>query len=421
MSNILNNQQEIAYQLMKEGKNVFITSMAGCGKTFLLKLFVENNRTKKIGITSTTGTSALLIGGTTLHSYCGIGLGKGTVEQLADRILGSRFLTYRWKKTDILIIDEVSMLSPELFDKLENIARIVRENDIPFGGIQLILTGDFLQLPCVGSSDNFCFEAKSWEKCIDETVYLTEIVRQTDVNFQRCLNNIRIGNITDEIVDILNSRVGIKLTNDLGIKPTKIFSHNIKVDTINNQELDKLASDGREFYEYDMEIITHTSGNHDLDKYKKYCTAPESIQLTTDAQVMLLYNMDIGNGLVNGSRGVIIGFIDQFPVVRFLNGIERIITHYIWEVEENDKKIASIIQIPLRVAFAVSIHKVQGVTLDYAEIDLSNVFEYSQAYVAISRIKSLEGLSITKLDINKFKVNPKAVEYYRKLEMENRE
>lgn len=413
----LNKQQEEAYNLMLSGKNVFITSMAGCGKTFLIKLFVENNSTtRKIAVTSTTGTSSLLIGGTTLHSYAGIGLGKGSVENLTDKILASKFLTYRWKKTQILIIDEISMLSPDLFDKLEEIARIVRGNDLPFGGLQLILTGDFLQLPAVGSPDSFCFEAKSWEKCIDKTVYLTEIVRQTDNDFQRCLNNIRLGNITQEVLDILQSRVGVKLTNDLGIKPTKMFSHNQRVDEINNKELDKLAGDGREFREYEMEIIQHTSGNIDLNKFKKYCTAPEVIQLTIDAQVMLLYNMDLQNGLCNGSRGVVIGFLDDFPVVRFLNGVERIITHYIWEAEENDKKVASIIQLPLKVAYAISIHKCQGSTLDYAEIDLSNVFEYSQAYVAISRVKSLEGLSIIKLDINKFKVNPKAVEYYKNLE-----
>jgi ATP-dependent DNA helicase PIF1 len=407
--------QEEAYKLISKGYSCFLTGCGGTGKTEIIKTFVKYNKDlKKIGVTSTTGTSALLINGTTLHSFCGIGLGKGTVETLVTKISTYKFIVNRWKTLQVLIIDEVSMLNPDLFDKLEQIARIIRSDPRPFGGIQLILTGDFLQLPTV-NSEKFCFQAESWNKCVNKIIYLTEIIRQSDPVFQECLNNIRLGNITTEITNILKSRIGVNLTNDVGIQPTKMFSHNMTVEQINNIELDKLAEDGREFREYEMEFVAYSEKIIDFEKYKKSCNAQEILQLCIGCQVMLLYNMDLVNGLVNGSRGVVINFLNDIPLVKFLNGQERFIDIYTWEIEENNKKIASITQIPLKVAYAISIHRSQGVSLDYAEVDLTNVFEYGQAYVALSRVKTLEGLSIIGMDVNKIRAHPLAVEFYKNL------
>jgi ATP-dependent DNA helicase PIF1 len=390
--------------------------------TAVINMFMKVYRhSRKIAITSTTGTSALLLNGTTVHSYLGIGYGKGSVKSIVDKIVGWSWLRKRWNELETLFIDEISMMDSELFDKIEEVARIVRRNMLPFGGIQIILSGDFLQLPCVGSN-HFCFEATSWNRCITHTVCLNEIMRQENNVFQEVLNKIRIGKIDNQVKKVLDSRIGVVLNNEYGIKPTGLYSYNRDVDTINEEELDNLALDGRQFFEYNMNIFFYPTTSKKieaLEKFKKYCTAPDNLQLCKGAQVMLLKNLDISNGLANGSRGIITGFISDMPLVRFLNGEERIIEQHVWEVEENDTKILRAQQIPLKVAYAISIHKSQGCTLDYAEIDLSNVFEYGQSYVALSRVKSLEGLSIIDINYESIRAHPKAIEYYETLSNAN--
>lgn len=412
----LSEKQNDAYCLMANGKNIFLTGAAGSGKTACLKLFIKVYKQNKImGITSTTGISALLFGGTTLHSFTGIGLGTASVESIVKKIYTRPHLRKRWTELEVLIIDEISMLSPELFDKLENIARRVRHNEEPFGGIQLILSGDFCQLPCI-NSDDFCFESKSWDKCVQHTVYLTEIMRQKDIEFQECLNNIRVGLLSKKTKKILKSRLNVELKNEFGIKPTKLYSTNCSVDYINNKELDILAESDPDFYEYNMEIHTYPgikNREYVIEKYKKSCNAPDTLQLCVGAQVMLLWNLDIDGGLVNGSRGVVTKFIGDVPVVKFLNGRELVIDHHVWEVEENDKKILRAIQIPLKLAYCLTIHRSQGCSLDYAEIDLSNIFESGMAYVALSRVKNINGLSIIGIDFDKIKAHPKSVEFYK--------
>jgi ATP-dependent DNA helicase PIF1 len=414
----LNNKQNEAYSLMSQGKNIFITGMAGGGKTSIIKLYKNvYGNSKQIAVTSTTGVSALLIGGTTLHSYTGIGLGTGSVGSITTTIFKRAYLRKRWNDLDTLIIDEISMLSPDLFDKLEEIARVVRHDERPFGGIQVILSGDFCQLPAINADGKFCFQAESWNKVITHTVYLDKIIRQSDPVFQKCLNNIRIGSMTKDTISMLKSRVGIKLTNAHGIKATKLFSLNYAVDRVNEQELDVLAEDDHGFYEYNMEIEVYSKNIKAsvIDKFKKYCTAKQTLQLCIGAQVMLLCNLDLDCKLANGSRGVVVRFVNDIPVVKFLSGSERIIDYHIWEVEENDKKTMRATQIPLKLAWACSIHKIQGATLDYVEIDLSQVFEYGQAYVALSRVKNLSGLSIIDIDVDKIKAHPEAIEYYNNL------
>lgn len=414
----LHDAQKEAYNKMAGGLSIFLTGPAGVGKTACIRIFVDTyNESRKIALTSTTGASALLINGTTLHSYLGIGLGTGTARALADKIFASKWYKKRWIELDCLIIDEISMLNPDLFDKLEQIAREIRGNSYPFGGIQLVLSGDFCQLPCVGTQ-KFCFEAKTWNQCINETIYLTKILRQTDEIFQNCLSNIRIGNITEDVVKILSSRVGQKLENEHGIKPTMLFSKNIDVDRVNDIELDKLAQDGREFNEYKMDISVYVKPNdvlYTLEKFRKNCNAPDILHLCIGAQVMLLKNLDLEAGLANGSRGVVTSFVEDIPMVKFLNGTERLIDYHVWLVEENGVEILRAQQIPLKVAYAITIHKSQGCSLDYALIDLKECFEYGQAYVALSRVKTLNGLGIVDIDYDFIKAHPKAIEYYKNL------
>jgi ATP-dependent DNA helicase PIF1 len=419
MSISLIGRQREVYEALTSGKNVFITGAAGVGKTAVIKLFVTaHQHSKEIAVTSTTGTSALLLGGTTIHSYLGIGYGEGSVDSLVTKICAWSWLRKRWLALEVLFVDEISMMDPDLFDKLEEVARIVRADRRVFGGIQMVLSGDFLQLPCVGTN-RFCFEAKTWDKCIDETILLTDIIRQGDVEFQSVLNSIRVGKITKKVRKTLDSRIGIELVNDHGIKPTRLYSKNCDVDHVNELELDNLAQNNRQFYEYNMDIVVYAGVSNRsaaVDKFKKCCSAPETLQLCVDAQVMLLKNLDLPNGLANGSRGVITGFVGDMPVVKFLNGEERVIDYHVWEIEENDKKILRAKQLPLKIAYAISIHKSQGCSLDLAEIDLSNIFEYGQAYVALSRVKSLEGLSLIGINYDSIQAHPVAVEYYDNLQ-----
>jgi ATP-dependent DNA helicase PIF1 len=412
--------------------NFIVTHNTEC-----IKMFVNVYKNSKIiGITSTTGISALLIGGTTLHSYLGIGLGNTSTESLIKKISSKRYLSNRWNDLEVLIIDEISMLSPTLFDKLEEIARVIRNNNRPFGGIQLILSGDFCQLPCVKTSD-FCFEAQSWNSCIDTIVYLDQNMRQKEAMFQKCLSEIRVGKISEETKTIFNQCINKELTNAFGIKPTRFYSTKKAVEEINNYELDKYAEQNVEYYEYEMVIdynadtiipkplmrFISTSGQNVKDaidqaveNHKKNCNAPQTLQLCVGAQVMLTCNMHLEAGLANGSRGVVVSFENDKPVVRFLNGLEILIDYYEWEIVEHDKKIMTFRQLPLQLAYALTIHKSQGCTIDYAEVDLSEIFEYGQAYVALSRVKNIDGLSIIgDIDFSRIKAHPKAVKFYEEI------
>jgi ATP-dependent DNA helicase PIF1 len=415
----LTNDQKKAFELMMRGENVFITGAGGTGKSFIIKAFRGCKPTRKMGICSTTGASALVIDGTTLHSFLGIGLGTGTVEYLVNKIRRNNMIRKRWMELQTLVIDEVSMLDPELLDKLNEAGKRLRKNTEPFGGIQLILTGDFLQLPPV-SANTFLFEHDVWQEIVSHTVYLKEIVRQTDKTLIEVLNKVRVGNIDEQVEEILSSRLDAPIEIGDGILPTVLYSTNAEVDEINDDELEKLTDENDEMiYEYDMEVkIYHPKANKDwiIEKQIKNCPSPQTLRIAVGAQVMLTWNLDIDGGLVNGSRGVVTSFVDDIPIVRFLNGKEMPMKYNAWPLEEGKNTLLEVIQVPLRLAWSISIHKAQGLTLDCLLIDLGSIFTYGQAYVALSRSKSLEGLSISSLKFNRFYAHPKAVEYYEMLD-----
>lgn len=461
----LNKQQAKALSVMLKGENIFITAPAGTGKTFLINHFCsmirEQDPIKNIAITSTTGVSAILLGGSTLHSYLGIGLGEGTVKELTNKILfsGRGIKADIWKKLNTLVIDEVSMLDPVLFDKLEHIARNVRGNNSPFGGIQLILSGDLLQLPVVkggnvGSNVNeddiyeFVTDASSWKKCFgDNVVLLTEIIRQKDPLFKEILLKIREGNIDDDVRKILTAHMdeyqgGNSHHVHQKIQPTRLFCLKKYVTNLNDMELKKLQLAGKEFKNYNAFIKPYSADEiksskgrshcseaqfkYCSDRFVKDCTTPQHLRICEDAQVMLTYNVDQSAGLVNGSRGVVVGFTDnqyRFPIVKFKimaernnDGIETIVRPQTWEIcNDMGKKIGYFKQIPLKIAYALTIHSCQGSTLDSVEVDLSDSFADGQIYTALSRTKDLKSLVIKNLNFDRIKYNARALKFYKNL------
>lgn len=418
----LSEKQKEAYDLVLKGRNVFITGEAGSGKSHLISLIRSNvSRFKQIVVTSTTGISAVSINGVTLFSYLGIGLGTGEATNLYLKIKKSPTHLKRWKELNVLVIDEVSMLSPVLFDKLETLARSIRQNNLPFGGIQLVLSGDFFQLPPVKADGELCFDALSWERCIgDNIINLTKNFRQeTDVEFQTCLNECRIGELSQKTIDMLKSRVGVKIENDYGILPTRLYSLNSDVDCENESEMSRLLKedDSLEVFQYDLTYKINKPGMKYTEEFiKKNVNAPFTLELCKGAQVMLLQNLEIESQLCNGSRGVVVGFNkSDLPIVTFLNGEKRVIQHHTWIVEENGVEICSIEQVPLKLAYAMSIHKSQSSTLDCVIVDLANIFEYGQFYTALSRCRALKGLSLRNFNLSCVRTNEKVIEFYKKL------
>jgi ATP-dependent DNA helicase PIF1 len=443
----LNEQQQEIYNEMKAGTSMFITGPSGSGKSELVKKFYRDATTlnkpqqkgnsknnnnpdniPNIALTSTTGISAFNIGGITLHSFLGIGLGTGTFESLYTKLSKSFFYRSRWVHTQILIIDEISMLDPDLFDKIEKLARKIRRNEFPFGGMQIIATGDFCQLPCVGS-DKFCFDSLEWKNVIKKVFYLQKIIRQTDPIFQECLNEIRIGKPSKETMRIIKSCIGKELEVKNGIKPTVMYSLKINVDNINKDELEKLVVEkGVEIYQYEMEVIVNKKYKGDIlvdtERFLKNARPNRILELCVGAQVICIYNLHPDLGIVNGSRGVVVSFGDSagnndIPIVRFLNGTEIPITYQSWDVMDpvkKDTKIITFEQIPLKLAWATTIHSSQGLTLDYIKLSVNGIFEFGQFYVGISRAKTLDGLSIME-DFGKstIKAHPDALKFYREI------
>jgi ATP-dependent DNA helicase PIF1 len=418
----LNEGQEAAYKAVLSGYSILLTGEAGTGKSEVIKHLRRTTRhtNHQIALTSTTGTSALLVGGATIHSYLGIGTGTGTWKYMATFIRSRPALKKRWIDLDILVIDEVSMLSPELFDKLDKIGRFIRQNTRkPWGGIKLILCGDFLQLPVIGS-DKFLFDAESWVDVIDEIHILTENVRQSgDPTWSDMLSRIRIGNITEHDYERLISRVGANVAAE-GVKPTKLYSRNNQVDRENDTQIKLLADAGCQSREFHMThaFKTYTGKTFKeaaILKLKEQCMAPSSLKICVGAQVMYLKN-NTDLGLSNGSRGVVTSFSPSGePVVKFKNGVEIPIVDEEFSVKNAEDGFCDLvlIQLPIKVAFAISIHKSQGVTLDCAEIDISECFCDGQAYVALSRVKTLEGMSLTRsFSKSNIKANEECLRFY---------
>ena len=423
----LNSKQNEAFKAMKNGFNIFITGPGGSGKSHVINFFVEYYKNNyeddenKLYVTSSTGLSSLLINGITINQYSGIGIGDKEIDYYVKKISKNKKTRERWRKTKILIIDEVSMISSDIFEKLDIIGQKIRKNGKPFGGIQIILSGDFLQLPPVKANE-FCFESFSWDICINKTFYFDKIIRQKNGEFQNILNKIRVGNVDADVVETLEKCRNRVLKNDKGIMPTLLFSRKDMVKTYNDSKLQELIDKGEKTVEYKSRYVFSSKIKEEvkpdyIQLINSQYNIDDNIVLTKYSQVMLNVN-GIDEGLANGSRGIIIDFTNdekQNPIVYFLNGKTIEIKPKDYKIEEEKDSVIKK-QIPLIHAWAITIHKAQGMSLEYIETDIGNsIFEYGQAYVVLSRIKNLEGLSLINIDYSRIKANPKIIKFYENL------
>ena len=438
----LTKEQRFVIDELLKNKNIALMGAAGCGKSYLLSVIYNEYpklkkdymskcnpwcvaKTPRIQICALTGCAALLLGkkAKTLHSWAGIGLGKGSVSELLNKIRKNTKAMHNWLCTDLLIIDEVSMMTAELLDKLNALAKRVRANNKAFGGIQLMLVGDFYQLPPVNKGDEptiFAFEADTWKESINVAIELTQIQRQKDIMFQKVLKEARMGELSKESCDILSSHQG-RDWKENKIRPTLLFPKRAEVEMINSNNIRALTGQRYRYKArlvYDGKVPDGFDENDEtfiriLQKFDSDSPYYKELELVSGAQVILITNIDTNAGLVNGSRGVVVGFTPTMglPIVEFINGKKEVIGAHTWEVEGYE--FVSRSQIPLRLAWAQTIHTSQGSTLDAALIDIgSGVFEYGQAYVALSRVRNLDSLYVYDFVPTAFKVHPKVKAFY---------
>lgn len=447
----LSSDQIRVFQTVIAEQSVFFTGSAGTGKSYLLKTMIDHLRTqlqKVVYVTASTGIAASLIKGTTLHSFAGLGLAKDSIDKLYFKVISSKSSSKRWNSVDVLIIDEVSMIDGDFFDKLNAVAKLIRKSDQPFGGIQLILTGDFFQLPPVTKFGAACsrtpylFKSDSWSECVPKILVLKHVFRQSDAEFVGILNEIRQGTVSPQTIKIMNSLTR-KVEYSDGIQPTELYPRKNDVESANAHRLKCLDSPPVTFQSHDRQNANSDIPIQDfVEQLDKTLLVSSRLVLKTGAQVMLVKNMP-DEGLVNGSIGVITGFSElvenyegigeprsnshnrssnsaqgggeKWPIVQFTNGRKLTFTRQSFEIENSSgETIGSRHQVPLILAWALSIHKSQGQTLERVLIDLERSFEKGQVYVALSRVTSLKSVQVKGFHPSKVEAHPVVLAWARK-------
>jgi ATP-dependent exoDNAse (exonuclease V) alpha subunit len=408
--------QEQAFEILKSGCNVYLTGPAGSGKTFLLNKYIDylKKNGKVVGVTASTGIAATHMNGITIHSFSGLGIKDEVYKEDIRKIVKKSYLRKKFEKTGVLIIDEISMLSAKQFDAINLICQAFKKNTLAFGGMQIVCSGDFFQLPPIsrgGAESKFVFESEIWGNMNLKICYLNEQHRQQQKdNLFLLLEHIR-HNRAEQAKNILLAEDFASRVFD--IEPAKLYTHNVDVDYLNSVELKKIKAEERNY------LMQFTGNTHITDALKRGCLAPENLSLKVGAKVMFVKN-NFEAGYVNGTLGKITGFdAGGMPLVKTINGNFIKADFASWKAEDEDTVVAEISQIPLRLAWAITIHKSQGMNLDSAEIDLSKSFVEGMGYVALSRLKSLSGLKLTGMNEMCFKISKEIFEFDKKLKKES--
>src|SRR3989344_431168 len=400
--------QETALSILKTGANVFLTGEPGAGKTHTINAYVSYLRSCGVepAITASTGIAATHIGGMTIHSWRGIGIKKELSPADFSRVISLRRASARVKKAGVLIIDEISMLDARTINLIDTVCKAIKRSPEPFGGIQVVLVGDFFQLPPVRREDEepykFAFESESWTMASPIVCYLTEQYRQSDSKFLGVLSAIRSGQVSQEHRQCLD-RCLVDFNSPKIKNVTKFFPHNEDVHRVNSQELEKIPNKSKSF------VMTGRGKANLVEQLKRGCLSPENLELKKGAIVMFTKN-NLHKGFVNGTMGTVMGFDqyddENYPIVKIRHGRQLTVEPMEWTIEENGEAVAKIKQVPLRLAWAMTIHKSQGITLDEAFMDLNGAFVEGQGYVAISRVKTLDGLHLAGYNDKALTVHP---------------
>ena len=428
--------QNEALLILKTGANVFLTGEPGAGKTYTINQYVKylREREVEVAITASTGIAATHIGGMTIHSWSGIGIKRKLDKYDLDKISSNEYIVKRVSRARVLVIDEISMLSAGTLSMVDAVCREVRQNSEAFGGLQVVFVGDFFQLPPImkpvrphdsfgtGGKNNeyeeesvqisllpnekqsiFAYDCPAWKNAKPIICYISEQYRQDDKNFLSILSAIRHNDFKKEHLEKIESRKVDK--KNLPKNVPKLFSHNVNVDSVNKETLSKINMTVQNF------AMTSQGPDMLVGILQKGCLSPEILSLKVGAEVMFTKNNQ-KEGFVNGTLGTVVDFRggDKHPLVRLRNNKMILVEPMEWSVEENGKIRAKISQIPLRLAWAITVHKSQGMSMDSAIMDLSEVFEYGQGYVALSRVRRLSGLYIIGLNEKAFKVHPDILE-----------
>jgi hypothetical protein len=397
--------QSEALDILKTGVHVFLTGEAGSGKTHVVNAYAAYLREHEVGfaVTASTGIAATHIRGMTIHSWSGIGIHSALTDDEVRRIAENRYVVKRIRKASVLIIDEISMLDGRILSLVERVCRKARRSGLPWGGLQVVLVGDFFQLPPVsvdGDAAQFAFQSSAWDALSPAVCYLTEQHRQEDDRFLEILSAIRGGTFSEEHRIRVESRM--MTAEDLPEEDmTRLFSHNANVDSINGAELRKLPGKTYSF------VMSSRGPDNLVEALKRGCLSPERLDLKEGATVMFTKN-NPGEGYVNGTLGIVTGFESarKYPIVRTRDGERVTVEPAEWTIDEGDEVLAKISQLPLRLAWAMTIHKSQGVSLDSAVMDLSQTFEFGQGYVALSRVRRLSGIHLLGMNEKAFLVHP---------------